>query len=187
MTFSQLGPLPTAQPSPGYGQNTQQELVLATEVTLELPAGSEELSLYIFFIWCFYVEKKSPSKMNTCEAERRNAVRRCESMFTALMLLSRASCERFGSVITWETSSVHKGNRESENQRISSVFPYHHRLHSSLEDAASTSHTPLPPLSECLGLHCPRYTGHMPDMQRHKLFGPAKVPNVVEIFCFSCW
>lgn len=40
---------------------------------------------------------------------------------------------------------------------------YHHRLHSSQEDAGSTSGQSPSPLSGCLCPRCPRYTGRKPD------------------------
>lgn len=43
------------------------------------------------------------------------------------------------------------------------VFPYPHRLHCTLEDAVSTSHTPLSPLSGCPCRHYPHYTERKPD------------------------
>lgn len=40
---------------------------------------------------------------------------------------------------------------------------YLHRLHCAQEDAVSTSHTPLSPLSGCLCPHYPHYTERKPD------------------------
>lgn len=98
-----------------------------------------------FLKWCI-------NKKITCEAERRNAVRRCESKFIWLVFFSRASCERFGSV---KTKTLLLNFTCKGHQKKVLAFPYHHRLHCALEDAASTSHTPLSPLSGCLCLHYP--------------------------------
>lgn len=80
-TLSQLDPLPAVQPRPVSHQR-QQESVVADRPTEDLHADCQEL-------W----------KKITCEAERRNAVRRTESKLMSPMVLFRASWAlRFGSV-----------------------------------------------------------------------------------------